>query len=228
MPDERLVAWVGGRAELFESLPAEVRRFDPRVRASASFFDRVRALDHRGWADPLGRVRPSWVFYDCALVPGALFGFALSDPSGELVPVSLVALIPTLGGPELVQSLAALELPDLAEEVLAIRTLRAAILALDVHELLAAIPWRSPFMARFLAIAPLRVHTAWTPAHDEPRTVTFSLATRTSEPRASEGQRQDLDDAALAALQADIEAGASVTIVARDDRPNIIITRGGQ
>lgn len=237
---DRLVPWVGGRADLFAALPATVQRFDPWLRSSAPFLAEVRALDHLAWAEPLGRVRPSWVFYDCALVPGALFGYALAPadvppslttvhPLAGLVPVSLLALIPTLDGPELVQSLAARELPGLSGDELAIRTLRAGVAALGARELIVAIPWTSTFVARFLALAPLRVHTAWTPAHDEPRTVTLSLTPHpsVSPARPHPGSALDLDDTSLQALQAELEQGAVAWVqgLSSAGQPLVTLTR---
>jgi len=230
-PDsERLVPWVGGRADLFTALPSYVHRFDPRARASAPFFDRVRALDHDAWAEPLGRLRPSWVFYDCALVPGALFGYALAGTSTaaeDLVPVSLLALIPTLDGRELVQSLAARTLSDLTSDALAIHTLRTGVSLLNARELIAAIPWVSPFLSRFLALGPLRLHTAWTPAHDEPATLTFSVTpapaptpaptptptpTPTPAPTPTPTPAPMPTDLALQNLQSDLERGTSIFV----------------
>lgn len=158
--------WVLGRRELFSALPDELVRLDPRERAAAGFVDALRELDRIHWCEPLGRVRPSWVFYDCALVPGVMCGFA--DEHGA--PCSFLALIPTLDGAHLVQALAA---PD---DALAHATLHLGIELFAPSRLVVALPWSSPFLARFLALGPLRVRTAWTPAHDLPSTVTFDVA----------------------------------------------------
>lgn len=236
-----LAAWLGGRsAPRSSGLDPGLARFDPRHLAHAAFFDAARALDRVGWVSPLSRERPSWVFYDCALMPGAFFGFALEadrlPPNaraelgvGEgqrgLVPVSMLALIPTLDGCDLVQSLAAIELPGLSAEALAGVTLADGIRTLGVRALTAAVPWRSPLLSRFLALGPLRLRTAWTPAHDEPRTATFAIALG-SPPMAAEGTvafRRD-DDAALVELQRELEAGVALSIVAVGD-PHISIAR---
>lgn len=216
MDDGRdLVSWLGGRGELWPTdAMREHSRLDPWRSEHARFFERVRELDTSGWCAPLGRARPSWVFYDCVLVPGALFGFARRERD-ELVPVSVLALIPTLFDHQLVQTLAVRD--DLADpEELAHRTLREGSRALAATRLVAALPWRSPFLARFLALGPLRLHTAITPAHDEEETLTFSVevtpAARSplAPPRTLDARDRD----ALAALQTDLERGESITLTA--------------
>ncbi len=196
-----LTPWLAGRAELF----AEAGRYDPRRTADAAFFEMLRALDHDQWNAQLGRERPAWVFYDCVLIPGAAFGFERDG-----VPVSLLSVIPTIDGADLVQCLAARAQHDLDEEALAIMTLRAGLEALGIQRLRAVLPWGSRFFSRFLALGPLRLHTAWTPAHDEAATATFTCMPAA---RAELALSNSFD---LKVMQSELEAGADITITRTD------------
>jgi hypothetical protein len=89
--------------------PAGLRRFDPLRVASAAFVNRLKRLEaaiHAAW----DQIAPDWVFYDCALVPGGVFGLALAassvpphirrllDPDADddaLLPVAMLIAIPT-------------------------------------------------------------------------------------------------------------------------------------
>lgn len=201
--------WVLGRRELFSALPAELLRLDPRERAAAGFVEALRELDRIHWCEPLGRVRPSWVFYDCALVPGMLCGFL--DAHGA--PCSLLALIPTLDGGHLVQSLAA---PD---EERALATLRLGVELFRPERFVVALPWSSSFLGRFLALGPLRVRTAWTPAHDLPSTVTFETGdAAVSSPTDATHPLMPGDHASEQLLQLELELGATVEVRALSPR----------
>lgn len=233
-PSRALVPWIGDRSGGRSGGGSSPVHFDPRRYGHAPFFDLARSLDRIGWAAPLGRERPSWVFYDCALMPGAMFGFGLpaeavppdvlaaldvpAAPGARLVPVSMLALIPTIDGHDLVQSLTAVDLADVSAETLAIATLREGMASLGAGALTAAVPWRSAFLSRFLAIGPLRLRTAWTPAHDEPRTVTFSVAAGEIAPTDDVFALDAEDDEALATLQHEVEQGAALSIVATSGR----------
>ncbi len=200
-----LTPWLAGRAELFAGgLASDVACYDPRRTADAVFFEQLRTLDHEQWNAPLDRHRPAWVFYDCVLIPGVSFGYQRDG-----VPVSMLSVIPTIDGADLVQCLAARALPELDEEALALTTLRAGIEALQINQLRAALPWGSRFFGRFLAHGALRLHTVWTPAHDELATVTFTLA---SAPNRIVPKNFDLK-----ALQPELEAGADIVIALSDD-----------
>jgi hypothetical protein len=103
------LGWAADRPEP----PPDLLRVDPLRVASAPFIHRLKRLEAALHA-PWGQVAPDWVFYDCALAPGALYGFALPasavpedlraalapDPlDGEapevLLPVALLVALPT-------------------------------------------------------------------------------------------------------------------------------------
>lgn len=86
---------------------------DPQRVSSGPFLNLVKRLDEMAYG-PLGMLMPSWVFYDCAVMPGALFGFArpaaeldpwvrrplgIPDDYEGLVPMSSFIAIPTVARP---------------------------------------------------------------------------------------------------------------------------------
>lgn len=213
-----LIRWLAGRRELWPERLDGVVAIDPWQEEQAPFFDRLRELDRLTWCEPLGRVRPSWVFYDCVLVPGVSYGYATRDARGALHPVSMLALIPTLFGVELVQSLGATDGVAKTADELIDKTLREGAARLFAERLCVTLPWSAPLLSSLSAVGPLAVMTAWTPAHDEERSVTFelSIAGTPSQPHGARTRIDPRDDGALIALQHDIEAGAQYLIHARD------------
>ncbi len=90
----------------------EANVIDPQRREHAAFLGLLRHLDELCFG-PNGMPMPSWVFYDCAVMPGGFFGFGIradrlepwcrdalrvpADYDG-LVPVSQLIAIPMLAG----------------------------------------------------------------------------------------------------------------------------------
>lgn len=85
---------------------------DPQARKNAEFLGLLRLLDTLCFG-PNGMPMPSWVFYDCAVMPGGFFGLgirarqlepwcleAMKVPAGYtgLVPISQLIAIPMLAG----------------------------------------------------------------------------------------------------------------------------------
>lgn len=219
------VAWAGSAAA--NALPAEIegqplRRLDPTQLASAAFLRRVHALDERAYG-PRGLAMPRWVFYDCAIMPGGVFGFAHPAAPGEVAePAAACTLVPMLEpGAWLLLGLSSAD-DDVALEAL---TVAWALRLLGVKELWGVTQWGSPALLRHARLAPLTLVTAHTPAHGEPRSLTWrraiddevvGRATRTPPPPPPTAPAPT-DDAALRALQARLEGGARVALLAADE-----------
>lgn len=215
--------------------------FDPQRVAGGAFIRLVKRLDEMAYG-PVGLSMPDWVFYDCAVVPGAVFGFARRagdlppwvgkvlgvEPGYDgLVPVSLLIGLPMVGREStLVYTLCSLNqmAPGAAPEGLWRVTLAAGTKALGIREMVGATQWRSPQLGLYAGLGPLRLLTAWTPAHDNPATCTFRV--RTDDPARERLLRGDLtgpegihryldadDPSAMRRLQLEIEAGLEVAIV---------------
>lgn len=214
---------------------------DPQRLGSEGFFELLTRVNTLTYA-PVGLVMPDWVFYDCAVMPGAVFGFARrardmepwfrrglgvpADYTG-LVPVSIFICIPTVSrASALVYTLCSINevAPGAAPEGLWRVTLAAGIAAFGLHHMTATVQWRSSQLGLFAGLGPLELVTAWTPAHDNPATCTFTVATPThalerllrGDLTGPEGidRYLDVDDHdALIAIQARIESGQRVAVV---------------
>ncbi|MFO0747978.1 MAG: hypothetical protein U1F43_20305 [Myxococcota bacterium] len=219
----------------------EANLIDPQRVAHGRFLHLVQVLDEMTYG-PVGLKMPSWVFYDCAVVPGALFGFARRAAELEpwvrqslrvpadydgLVPVSIVAAIPMAHRKaELVYTLCSVNqvAPGAAPEGLWRLTLAAGAAALGIDSMVATAQWRSAQLGLYAGFGPLALQTAWTPAHDIPETATFTVASdaaarqrllRGELPLPERATRWlDADDRdAMRALQSEIEGGTPVWVV---------------
>ncbi len=215
--------------------------FDPQRVAHGPFMQLVGRLDELTYG-PLALNMPSWVFYDCAVVPGAIFGFArraaalppwarktlrVPDDYEGLVPVSMFIAIPMAHRKaQLVFTLCSLNevAPGAAPEGLWRLTLAAGTAALAVDVMVGTVQWRSPQLGLYATLGPLKLLTAWTPAHDVRETATFYVQVddeargrllRGDLVPSSEAERfVDADDlGALRALQSEVEEGVDVWVI---------------
>ena len=219
----------------------ESHRFDPTRTESGAFIQLVKRLDDITYG-PLGLSMPSWVFYDCAAVPGVIFGFARPAQSMEPwvlralgvsadyqgpVPVSLLIAIPRVNREEmLVYTLCSINqvAAGAAPEGIWRLTLAFGTRVLGCTQLLGTCQWRAPQLGLFAGLGPLDLVTAWTPAHDNPTTVTFRVSTNADarqrllrgDSTGPEGIDRYLDAdnfEQMKALQAEIEGGLRVAVV---------------
>lgn len=212
--------------------PAHV--FDPQRVADAPFLKRLLALDGAFFL-PRNQAMPSWVLYDCALAPGIVAGLCapardlpeiLSSGASddELVPVAMVSFLPLpFTSRHLVHTLA--WHGDLA---VGRRALAVGLSTTGLRSLRVTAGWSCPELGLFSELGPLRLLSAWTPAHDVAATATFDLDLA-ADPGADLGA--DLgpppegvflplpdaaDEAALQHLQDLIESGHEVLVRRHD------------
>ncbi len=219
--------------------PANV--IDPQRLGNRTFLRLLQFVNDLTYG-PLGLPMPDWVFYDCAVMPGAVFGFArradelepwfrraleVPDDYRGLVPVSIYICIPTVSrDAALVYTLCSANqvAVGIAPEGLWRLTLALGIRAFRLHHMMAVSQWRSSQLGLFAGLGPLELVSAWTPAHDNPATCTVRVATPESavdrllrgDVTGAEGidAYVDADDFdALRRLQARIEAGTRIAIV---------------
>jgi len=168
--------------------------FDPQKVSSGDFLNLAKRLDAMTYG-PLGLRMPDWVFYDCAVVPGAIFGFArpardiepwlreglgLPEDYDGLVPVSLFIAIPTPNRKQWIgYTLCSINeiAAGGAPEGLWRLTLAMGTAALGIEHMRSTTRWRRPGLGVYASMGPLELVTAWTPAHDVPETVTFDIRT---------------------------------------------------
>lgn len=213
---------------------------DPQRLGNEAFLRLLQHVNDLTYA-PLGLPMPDWVFYDCAVMPGAVFGFArrantlepwfrralkVPDDYTGLVPVSIFICIPTVSrDAALVYTLCSANqvAVGVAPEGLWRVTLALGIAAFGLHHMMAVVQWRSSQLGLFAGLGPLELITAWTPAHDNPATATFRVATpRHAIDRLLRGDVTgaegidayvDADDfGELSALQARLEAGHRIAV----------------
>ena len=214
--------------------------FDPQRVAGGPFIQLVKHLDELAYG-PVGFSMPDWVFYDCGVMPGAIFGFAMPadavlpwvrkvlgvpDDHRGLVPMSMFIAIPMVGRQAaLGYALCSINqvASGAAPEGLWRLTLALGTRALGLTRMVATSQWRSPQLGLFAGLGPLELLTAWTPAHDNPATVTFTVTTDAAARErllrgdiiGPEGIHRyiDADDhESMKGLQAEIEQGLQVAI----------------
>ncbi len=173
-------------------IPEELR-LNPQHRRNATFVKLVQRLDELTFG-PVGMPMPSWVFYDCAVMPAAVFGLAspvetlepwvravlgVEDDYEGHVPLSLFIAIPTLTeGTWFVYTLCDINeiAPGAAPGGLSQLSLVLGLKVLGVETLQGATQWRSRQLPHLCNMGALEVMTAWTPAHSYVRTVTYRTA----------------------------------------------------
>jgi len=174
---------------------------NPQHRRHAEFLRMLQLVDRLTFG-PFGMEMPSWVFYDCAVMPGAVFGLAMPASSLEpwardamqipadyagLVPVSQFIAIPMLQGfagnravpgTWLVYTLESLNQvsPGIGPAGLLELTLFLGLQVFPIEELWGTTQWRSPKLMTYADLGPLDLVTAYTPAHSLPRTLSFRLS----------------------------------------------------
>lgn len=195
---------------------------DPQRVADAPFLKRLRALDE-AFFGPRAQAMPSWVLYDCALAPGVVAGLAApahalpeawrAEASGdELVPVAMVSLLPLpRTSRHLIHTLA-----WRGDGALGRQAFELAVAATGLDSFRVVAGWSSPELMLFAERGPLRLITAWTPAHDVLTTVTADLDLGSAPPL--ELSSVPTGTTGLQALQAAIEAGL----------PHYLVASGGE
>jgi hypothetical protein len=224
---------------------SNLKFINPQLLENAEFVDLVQNLDNISFG-PMGLHMPGWVFYDCGVMPGMVFGLArpaqsvkpwvrrvmgVADDYDGLVPLTMfiaIALLPENSW--LVYTLTGINevAPGSTSGCMVRDTLAGGVALLDVKTLYATMQWRSRSFPHYTALGPLRLLTAWTPAHDIPSTLTFrievgegasSVLLRSTDeiaPNTPVPNRViDVDDPdVLQELQAVIESGAHVQVIA--------------
>ena len=165
---------------------------NPQCVENAEFVALVQKLDDLSFS-PMGLEMPGWVFYDCGVMPGIVFGYGVraekirpwirrslgvSQDYDGLVPLTLfiaIAMLPSRSW--LVNTLTGLDdvAPGATVEGIVTRTLAGGLFLLPIDDLYGTVQWRSRSLPRYTALGPLDVLTAWTPAHDILSTLTFKV-----------------------------------------------------
>jgi hypothetical protein len=201
-------------------------RFDPRLVASAPFLDRLEHLDQLCF-ESTGMTMPRWALYDCAELPGAVFGYASTwddappavrtaygrSGSAELLPWTMVMAIPTLeDGRWLVHTIASV--PGLEQLDLVHQSVASMSTLLRARHLLLTVQWIGSELDVVLRFAPVKVIASYVEAHHYPATCVLRVGEDYAELR-GEWELDPRDEGGLIALQDRLEHGASARLLGR-------------
>jgi hypothetical protein len=176
---------------------------------SEPFLARLQRLDALGFG-PEGLPMPRWVFFDCAELPSAIFGFArpIEEASSHVrtlfeleagatgyIPYAMYAALPMFHAGHwfghnlctLAQSSDATDDPPLRG--LGSITKALGLQVLGVTRLFGATQWASRSLFVHSKFGPMELKTAYTPAHTEPETLTYVFDVTEDTIRAAMGDR---------------------------------------
>ena len=173
--------------------PHKVIYKNPLQIDEVDFADKILYLESRAFG-PSGMAMPRWVFYDCAILPGFVAGFAartttLSEPAREILgasthhewtPLSLFIIIPTMSrhGEWVAHNLCSVNslLPK-AEQFYGIGFISKAfgLWYANVSSCCGMTQWTSPSIRLHANYGDFEVLTAYTPIHSYARTLTYRL-----------------------------------------------------
>jgi hypothetical protein len=225
---------------------------DPLRLGSEGFLDLLHRLDGLTFG-PEGMPMPRWVFYDCAELPGAIFGlgrpaatlwpkarelFQVPQDYDGIVPLSMYIAIPmSMRGVWFGHNLASIApvLRTAGFDAVDLRGLGSltkglALKCFGVQWFWGATQWLSTALFIHVKFGPLKLATAYTPAHLEQETLTYGFEVTDDKLRASMGDRavrierpavdfwvDSHDTDGLRALQDRIEAGERFAIPEKPD-----------
>ncbi len=177
----------------FDWFPHEVIYKNPLEMDQVGFADCILTLESKAFG-PSGMAMPRWVFYDCAIVPGFVAGFAArtSSLSPELkqilsvneavewTPLSLFIIIPTMSrdGEWVAHNLCSVNslLPkDKQYYGIGFISKAFGLWYANVRTCCGMTQWTSPSVRLHAHYGDFEVLTAYTPVHSYARTVTYRL-----------------------------------------------------
>lgn len=156
------------------------------------FADQILRLESSAFAAS-NMPMPRWVFYDCAIVPGFVAGFAVHRSAAtpeildilkpksesEWLPVSLFIIIPTMSSTEWVAhnlcSINSLIPSEQRIYGLGFLSKAFALWYANVEVLCGITQWASPAMRLHTHYGDFEVLTAFTPVHSYPKTLTYRM-----------------------------------------------------
>ncbi len=172
---------------------SEVIRKNPLKMADVNFANLILDLEHKAF-EKSQMPMPRWVFYDCAIMPGYVAGFAMKQsqmsdlqksfyprlkPEDEWVPISLFIIIPTMARGEWVAhnlcSINSLSSRENRFYGLGFLTKAFALWFANIEICCGMTQWTSPALRLHSHYGEFEILTAYTPVHDYPETLTYRL-----------------------------------------------------
>lgn len=171
---------------------------DPLSMDQVDFADQILRLESRAFAAS-NMPMPRWVFYDCAIMPGFVAGFAMHRSvaseeilkilqprdDSEWLPISLFIIIPTMAPKEWVAhnlcSVNSLVSQEHQVYGLGFLTKAFGLWYANVEVLCGITQWGSPAVRLHTHYGDFEVLTAYTPVHSYARTLTYRMTTDSKE-----------------------------------------------
>jgi hypothetical protein len=186
----------GSVAPDLDWFPHDILQKNPLEMDEVSFADQILNLETKAFG-PSGMAMPRWVFYDCAIVPGFVAGFAQRTETlpaslqtvlgvnrgaaNEWTPLSLFIIIPTMSadrGEWVAHNLCSVNslLPK-SDQYFGIGFLSKAfgLWIANVRTCCGMTQWTSPSVRLHSHYGAFEVMTAYTPVHSYARTLTYRV-----------------------------------------------------
>ncbi|MAZ48234.1 MAG: hypothetical protein CME65_06705 [Halobacteriovoraceae bacterium] len=156
-----------------------------------TFVEKIYHLDKLSFGEQ-GMGMDKWVFVDCSVMPGFVFGFCgkgslfseadrkkMKISEEEWFPVSMYIAIPTMQpGKWFGHNLSSLNRHlQMSLSGLGLLTKFAALKFFDIEVLEGATQWFSPALPLHSQIGPLKILSAYTPIHSKPMTICYECVT---------------------------------------------------
>lgn len=171
---------------------------NPLHMGEVDFADQILRFEEKAFTES-NMAMPRWVFYDCAVVPGFVAGFAIRkkrapqaildllqpSDSSEWVPISLFIIIPTMGKREWVAhnlcSINSLIPKDQGFYGLGFLTKAFGLWYANVEVCCGMTQWTSPAIQLHTHYGNFEILTAFTPVHSYSHTLTYRVNVDTLE-----------------------------------------------
>ncbi|MCE3011073.1 MAG: hypothetical protein LW875_10720 [Proteobacteria bacterium] len=189
-PDNR-IGQPGTRHRL-NWFPMDPVIYNPLDLETLNFAEQIYFIEERAFG-PSNMAMPRWVFYDCAVIPGFVGGFAMRNsalPEAvrqvmtrttelEWTPLSLFIIIPTMAkGQWVAHNLCAINslLPE-QERFYGLGFLSKAfsLWYANVESCLGMTQWGNPALKLHSHYGPMEIFTAYTPVHSHAKTITYRV-----------------------------------------------------
>lgn len=193
--DDNKIQNPGSRHRL-DWFPMEPVYKDPLDTKELEFAEGIYHIEERAFG-PSNMAMPRWVFYDCAIIPGFVAGFAMRtsklpeairkvmrvDDTKEWTPLSLFIIIPTMAkGQWVAHNLCAVN-SLLKEEDrfygLGFLSKAFGLWYANVESCLGMTQWGSPALKLHTHYGHMEVVTAYTPVHSHAKTITYRVDVNT-------------------------------------------------
>lgn len=171
---------------------------NPLLMDEVDFADQILRLETAAFSAS-NMPMPRWVFYDCAIVPGFVAGFALHKSAAtpeiidilkpseatEWMPISLFIMIPTMAPKEWVAhnlcSINSMIPKEQSIYGLGFLTKAFGLWYANVEVLCGVTQWSSPAVRLHTHYGDFEVLTAYTPVHSYAKTLTYRMVTDSKE-----------------------------------------------